>query len=426
MKVNVEDLSSTRKRVDVVIPIEDVRSVRNKVFQEIKKSAKIKGFRPGKAPDGVVESMYKSEILSEAAARLVQSTLEDALKEASVSPVSRPEVAPSEAVSTDKDFTYSATFDVLPNIELMEYKGIPLKKEVKEVTDSDVEYAIEQLRNHKAEVKPYEKEKGVEKSDVAIVDFQGYLEGKLIEDLNRKDMQFLVGEGKMLPEFEENLLGMKKGEEKKFDVKYDEDFQIREVAGKEVNFKLTVKDILQRELPVIDDELAKGAGLKTLSELKEKIKDDLSRQVEHQSLTKMKSDLLDLIVERNEIEVPLSLVKEEESRMTQQIIKNMGQRGVKSQPIDEATQSMVQERALRNVKASMILGAISRKEGISVSEDDINENLSAVADSYNVPTEQVREAYERNNMLEGLEVNLAEQKVIDFLIKNADVEEGLI
>ncbi len=423
MKVDIENISGTERKMSVVLPLEQVQEIRSKVFDEIRQSAKIKGFRPGKAPVNVIESAYKNEILSEVATRLVHNSLESALNEVDASPISRPHIDPPKEFTTDKDFEYTATFEVLPEIKLAEYKGLELKKEVGEVSEHDVEHALKHLQEHKAEVKPYEKKKAIKKGDIAVIDFEGTLDGEPIEDLKRQDVPFVVGEEKMIPEFEESVLGMKKGEEKELDVTYDEDFQIEEAAGKTVNFKVTVKDVQQRILPELNDELAKEIGVDDLKGLKEKVKSDLGNQLDQQSQTKLRADLLDVLVEKNPVDAPPSLVHEEAMRLAQGIQQGMQQRGLPERELDEEAQRMVAERAVRNVKASIVLGEISRAEEIKVSDEDINENLAGIAQNYNISVDQVRDIYQENKLLEGLEANLAEQKVIDFIIENAKIEE---
>ena len=424
MKVNMENLSDTQRKLQVIVPADVVKQERNAVFKEIYQVAKVKGFRPGKAPVNVVEAMYKSEILTETMQKLLSNTLEDALREAEVNPINRPEITPPDAIEEDKDFEYTVLFEVLPEIELGQYKELKLKKDKQAVKDEDVDQAILHLREHKAEVKPYEKKKAVKDGDVVIVDFEGFLDGEPLKDLKRENVQFIVGEKKMIPEFEENVMGMKKEEEKEFDVTYDESFPVEEARGKAVHYVLKLKDVLKRTMPKANDELAKGIGLESIDELKKKIKEDLGRQLEQQAETKLRKELMDILVENNpSLEAPGSLVQQEAERLVQSVKQNMQQRGVPEMDLDEKTLEEIGNHAVRNVKASLVLGEISRKEEISVSEEEIKESLSNIAQSYNMNTEQIHDLYEKNNLLEGLEGNLAEQKVIDFIIENADVDE---
>jgi trigger factor len=423
MKVSIENLSGTERKVDVVIPVEVVKEKRDEVFSEIRKNARIKGFRPGKAPAGVVESVYRKEILGETATRLVTESLEEALKEVSAHPISRPQINPPDLFETDKDFHYSAVFEVLPVFELAEYKGLPLKKEMHEVREEDVEHTIEHLIEHRAEVRPYEEEKAVEKGDVAIVDFEGFLDGEPVKDLKRSGLQFLVGHDRLIPEFEENVIGMKKGETKEFDVSYGEDFQVKEAAGKAVHYKFSVKDVLRRTLPELNDELAKEVGMENVAALRERVRDDLKKRSEQQSEGALRQQVVDALVDRNTVDAPPSLVNEEVARLARNMIQSLRQRGLKIETLDDASRAALAERALRNVKTSIILAEIRKKEDIKVADEDIDRSLSGIAATYNMPVEQVRDVYRQNDLLEGLEASLAEQKVIDFIIENATIEE---
>jgi trigger factor len=424
MKINIESLSATQRKLHVIIPADVVKQERDSIFKEIYQAAKVKGFRPGKAPVKVVENMYKSEILSETMQKLLSKTLEDALREAEVNPLNRPEITPPDDLELDKDFEYTVVFEVLPEIELGQYKELKLKKEKQVVKEEDVELSIQHLREHKAETTPYEKKKAVKDGDVVIVDFEGSLDGEPLEDLKRKDVQFVIGENKMIPEFEEAVLGMKKEEEKEFDVTYDETFPIEHARGKAIHYVLKLKDVLKRTMPEVDDELAKSIGLESLDELKTKIKEDLGHQLEKQVQVTMRRQLMDLlIVENPSIEAPQSLVEQEAERLVQSVQQNAEQQGIPPMDLSEQQLNEIRDHALRNVKASLVLGEISRKEEIRVSDEDINENLSSIAQQYNMGTDQIRELYEQNNLLEGLEATLAERKVIDFIVENAEIDE---
>jgi len=426
MKVNMENVSATQRKLVVTVPVDAVKQERDSVFKEIYNAAKVKGFRPGKAPVNVVESMYKGEILSETMQKIISKTLEEALKEVEVNPLNRPEITPPDDLELDKDFEYTVLFEVLPEIELGEYKELKLKKPKQIVKDEDVELSIKHLQEHKAETKPYEKKKAAKDGDVVIVDFEGSLDGEPLPDLKREDVEFVLGENKMIPEFEEAVIGMKKEEEKEFDVTYDETFPIEHARGKAVHYHLKLKDVLKRTLPKVDDELAKSIGLESLDELRTKIKEDLGHQLEKQAQTQMRRELMDLLVEKNpSIEPPASLVEQEAERLVQSVQQNAEQQGLPPMDLSEQQLGEIKDHAVRNVKASLVLGEISRKEKISVSDEDINENLSSIAQQYNMGTDQIRELYEQNNLLEGLEATLAERKVIDFIVENADIDEVL-
>ncbi|MGH7792687.1 MAG: trigger factor, partial [Thermodesulfobacteriota bacterium] len=194
MKVSVEALSSTEKKVEVFIPVEEVKEEMEKVFREFQKRAKIRGFRSGKIPRNVIETVYRDDLLNEVSSRLISESFENALKEVSITPVSKPKIT-ADKVERDNDFRYTAVFEVIPEFELKDYTGIELKREKYELKDEDVERALNQLRERAAQAKPLETEREVRKGDYVIVDYEGRLDGRVIQDLKRTDTQFLVGEG---------------------------------------------------------------------------------------------------------------------------------------------------------------------------------------------------------------------------------------
>ncbi len=422
MKVNIEALSNTEKKVEVFIPSEEVRKEIEKVLKEFQMKAKIRGFRPGKIPRDLIESVYRNDILSEVSSRLISESFESALKEVSLTPVSRPRITPDK-VERDNDFHYAAVFEIIPEFEVKDYTGIELKREKYVVKDEDVDRALNQIKERSAESKPLETEREVRQGDYVIVDYEGLLDGKTVKDLKKTDVQFLVGEGKLIPEFEENLAGMRKGDEKEFQVTYPEDFQMKEVAGKTVKFNLKVKDILERVLPELDDEFAKDLGQENLENLKKKIREDLEKKLEDESSGKLKEEVVKFLLDKNPVEVPSSLVEEEITRRKGDFALNFQRHGLPVPNFDEETEEKFRERAANNVKASLILGLIAKKEGIDASPEEVDNKLMEISKSFEVPFEKVREAYESNNMIRSLEAGLIEDKVFNFILEKSNLEE---
>jgi trigger factor len=424
MKVNVETLSNTERKLDVFLQPELVKEKLEEVFKEFQKNAKVRGFRPGKVPRRVIESIYGKQIFDEVSSRLVSDSFPEALQEASVTPVSRPNLT-TDKVETDKEFHYSAVFEIIPDFEVDDYIGIELKKEKIEVKEDEVSMVLDRLRNRSAEAKPIEAERGAAKGDLVIIDYEGTLEGRSLEDLKKSDVQFVIGEGQLIPEFEDAIIGLRKGEVRKFDVSYGEDFQIREAAGKTVNFELRLKDILERILPDLDDEFAKDLGEEDLESLRKKILDDLEKRHQVDFDNKLKTDLINKLIENKTFDIPNSLVEEESMRLKREFGFNLQRQGLRVPRLDERAEKSITERAVRNVKASIVLGAIAKKEGIDVTSGEVDKRLSEISKSFDVPYEKVREAYQSNSMLEGLHASILEEKAIDFLIEKAKIEEVL-
>ncbi len=424
MKVNVETLSSTERKLDVFLQPELVKEKLEEVFKEFQKTAKVRGFRPGKVPRRVIQSIYGKQIFNEVSSRLVSGSFQEALQEASVTPVSRPNLTTDE-VETDKEFHYSAVFEIIPDFEVGDYIGIELKREMVEVEDDEVSVVLDRLRNRSAEAKPIETDREAAKGDFVIIDYEGTLEGKALEDLKKSDVQFVVGEGQLIPEFEEAIIGSKKGEVKKFDVSYGEDFQVREAAGKTVNFELRLKDILDKILPDLDDEFAKDLGEENLESFKKKIREDLEKRHQADSSNKLRTDLINKLIENKDFDIPNSLVEEESMRLKREFLFNLQRQGLRVPKLDEKAEKSIADRAIVNVKSSIVLGAIAKKEGIDVTSGDVDRRLSEISKSFEVPYEQVREAYQSNSMLDGLRASILEEKVGDFLIEKAKIEEVL-
>lgn len=424
MKVNVETLSSTERKLDVFLQPELVKEKVEEVFKEFQRSAKVRGFRPGKVPRRVIESIYGKQIHDEVSSRLVSDSFQEALQEASVTPVSRPNLT-TDKVETDKEFHYSAVFEIIPDFQIDDYVGIELKREKVEVDDAEVSMVLDQLRNRSAEAKPIETERGAAKGDLVIIDYEGTLEGKSLEDLKKSDVQFIIGEGQLIPEFEDAIIGLKKGEVKNFDVSYPEDFQLREAAGRTVNFELRLKDILERILPDLDDEFAKDLGEESLESLKKKIREDSEKRHQVDSSNKLRADLITKLVESKTFDIPNSLVDEESLRLKREFGSNLQRRGLRIPKFDENVEKSITERAILNVKASIVLAAIAKKEGIDVTSGEVDKRLLEISKSFDVPYEKVREAYQSNSMLDGLRTSILEEKVINFLIEKAKIEEVL-
>ncbi len=422
MRFNLENISSTERRLDVYISSEEVEKKRVGIFGEIKKNANIKGFRPGKAPNKLIESMYKDTITSEMTNSLVQDSLYNALEEASVSPVNRPDIKPDK-IQSNEEFHYSAEFEIIPEFELANYSGFDLKKQKVLVSEEDTDNALKRLRDSRVEGKALENEREAHKGDFVFVDFEGKLNGETIKDLKKENVQFLLGEGNLIPEFDENILGMNKGETKEFDVEYPGDFRIEEAAGKTVHYFLKLNDIMERELPDIDDQFAEGFGEESLKALKDKIKEDLIKQMGNRAEAKLREDIINRLVEKLDFDIPLSLTNDEGIRLERNFISSFESRGLPVPKIDQQIKDNLRTEAIKNVRTSVILGRIADKENIKVKDTEIEKRMLELSQATQLPLEQVRGIYQNKGLIESLEFSLLQSKVVDFIIKNSNVSE---
>ena len=424
MKIDIEDIDSTRKKISVSLSSKQVAEKRNSVFRDVMGGVSVKGFRKGKVPRHVVESMYGKEVDQETASNLVSETLSEALAQRSLLPVTRPDITEMGEVKTGEGFAYSAEFEVIPDFELSDYTSIPVKKTVRQVTEEDIDAEVQKLRERSAQSRLVEEDRPAKEGDYVFVDYSGAFEdGETIDDLNRENVRFLLGEEQFAPEFEENLLGKKAGEEAEFSVSYPEDFLITEAAGKTVSFTVKVNEIHDRILPEADDDFAKDFDVEGISELREAIKEQLERLHEDEQLSSMRDQIVDDLLSKNQFDVPPSLLEKEEESLKARFLSDMQRGGVAEPEVGEDVAPKFTEKAAESVRTSIILGRIAQKENVRVTRKQLNEHIDRLAASYNLPPDQVHKAYEQPGTMEHLESQIRTRGVLDLLLEQAQIEE---
>ena len=424
MKIDVEDIDSTRKKIRVSLSSDQVAEKRNSVFRDVMGGVSVKGFRKGKVPRHVVESMYGKEVDQETASNLVSETLSEALAQRSLLPVTRPDITEMDEVKTGEDFAYSAEFEVVPDFELSDYSSIPVKKTVRQVTEEDIDAEVQKLRERSVQSRLIEEDRPAKEGDYVFVDYSGKFEdGETIDDLNRQNVRFLLGEEQFAPEFEENLLGKKAGEEAQFSVSYPEDFLISEAAGKTVSFTVKINEIHDRVLPEADDDFAKDFDVEGISELQKAIREQLEHLHEDEQLSSMRDQIVDDLLSKNQFDVPPSLLEKEEESLKARFLSDMQRGGVTEPEIGEDVAPKFTEKAAESVRTSIILGRIAQKENVRVTRKQLNEHIDRLAASYNLPPDQVHKAYEQPGTMEHLESQIKTRGVLDLLLERAQIEE---
>ena len=425
MKINIEDIDSTRKKIRVSLSSEQVVEKRNSVFRKVMGEVSVKGFRKGKVPRDVMESMYGKEVDQETASNLVSDTLSEALAERSLLPVTRPDITEMDEVKVGEEFAYSAEFEVIPDFELSDYSSIPVKKIVRQIAEEDIDVEVQKLRERAAQSKLIEEDRPAKKGDYVFVDYRGTFEdGEIIDDLNSQDVRFLLGGEQVPPEFEENLLGKKPGEEAEFTASYPEDFLIQKAAGKTVIFTLKVKEIHERVLPEVDDDFAKDLKVESVSELQDAIKQQLERMHETEQISSMREQIVDNLLSNNQFDVPPSMLEKEQESLKAGFIYDMRRGGVAEPEIGEDLEPKFAEKAAESVRTSIILGRIAQKENLRVTRGHLDEHINRFAATSNLPPDHVHKFYEQPGNMEHLESQVRTQRILDLLLERAEVEEA--
>src|SRR5438876_939167 len=382
MKAELIDVSECKKNLDIEIPQEVVDQEIAHIAQEFARRARVPGFRPGKAPVGVVKTRFRDEILSEMMQHLMPKYVGDAIEERKLEIVQAPRFE-SVDYSPGKPLRFKAVFEVYPNLNIENYVGIPVEAVSTKVEDSEVDASLKKLQEEMAELVPVEEERPIKEGDFAEISFNGTIEGSEEPPFVGQKAVAEIGGRTTLKEFSENLLGAKVGEEKTFTVQYRPDYPEQRLAGRTVEYKVTVDTIKQKEIPEINDEFAQRLGdYKTLDELKVKVRRDLERHKNENAQEQIREKLLEWLEDNNRFELPETLVEKQLQIRVQRLLRDLARQGINPQRLDvdwaKIREDQLQQ-AVRDVKGSLILEYISDKENIGVSDEEVEAEIDKIA-----------------------------------------------
>ncbi len=425
MKTTLENLSPIKKKLTVDLPVEKVAAAIEKAYVEVQKKAKMKGFREGKVPRNLIELHFKSNVEDAAIEELVQTSIVDAIKAEAQNPVSRPEITVGE-FNAFGPFSYSATFEINPVVEAKGYTSLTLEKTERNITDDLVDRRLEAIRKSMTQLAPAADDQGVEKGFIAFIDFNGTADGKEFKGSKADNFILDVGEGNLLPVFEEKIFGLKKGEQRHVEFDYPKDYFNTEVAGKHGVFDVTVKDIKKKVLPELNDDFAKDMGpYKTLDEVKADIRKRMEDAVAFEAKTELANHAMELIVDKHEFEVPEVLVMEELKLMFQQFVRQLSASGRKFEDTGIKPEQFIEQYkpvAEKRVKGYFILDAIAKAENIAATDEDVEAKIKLFAENSRQPIEKVREFYGTEENKNLLKTDILHEKVLDFVVSKAKVK----
>ena len=403
----------------VEIPADEVRKEFEKTLTSFSNSAKIKGFRPGKAPKNVVKNMYYSEIKESLINTLAPDVIKKELKKLKVVPVTSP-VITDVSFEEDQPLKLTAHYELWPDFNLPEYKKIKIKKKIKSISDKDVNKSLEELRERSAQYIPVEK-RGVADNDYVMIEIKGK-DNKTKKLLPTEKTYILAGHKDNEKSLNENIIGMTENEEKKFVVNYDKNHPNKKVAGKDVEYSLLVKSVKEKKLPEINDEFAKEIGkFETLNELKAEIKKEMSKTKENSEIRETSDEIIQKIADKVNIELPESIVQQETLANLRRFQESRPKQKFNKEEIKKI-QEEARSNAERNIKNHLILNKITEKENLEVSEAEITEELKEIAKANNVPLPKVVDSVNKSGKKQELKQNLVLKKTVDFLVENAIIE----
>jgi trigger factor len=421
MKAVVEDISTVKKKLNIEVAPDAVTREMDKALADVAKKAKIPGFRPGKAPKAIVERHYGEEVRNDVLQRLLTEYYLQALQEHKLNPVEVPQIDNVSSLAKGSPLTFTATVEVRPNIELGTYDGIEVKEESLTVSDDEVNQTIDRLRDMYAQLEVVEG-RPLEKNDTAIIDFEGFRDGKPIEGAKSAGYALSIGSNSLIPGFEEQLTGMNRGETREIKVTFPADYNNKELAGKEAAFTVALKEIKKKVLPELSDEFAKDIGNNaTLAELKEGVKKDIEARKRDEQASGQREAVLAKLVDAHFFDVPPGMVERELQSMAKSQATRMARRGLDVKSFDYS-KFRDENRLLaeKRVKGILLLDEIADKEKIEVADQEVNTAIAAMARGAGQTVESVKKYYESTEGgFDNLRASLTREKTLALLLSRS-------
>jgi len=428
MKVTVEDQSSVKKILHIEIPEETITKELDDAYKDLKKTAKVKGFRPGRTPRSVLERLYKKDVNTDVRSRLIQNAFVEAIHETKLNVVSAPKVDPPE-LQRKSAYQFDAEVEVQPEIDDIEYKNLTLKKQLYKPSDEEVQLELEMLRKKLAKTDKIEDQRPVQNGDSVLIDYEGFKDDQPFKETQKtENFTMKVGEAYISDQFDQALIGMNPGEEKNITVTFPEDYFNQNLRGERVSFKVHLHEIHQLNLPPIDDEMAKKLGpFDSLDALKKQILKNLSEGYEKRIEQEINEQIFTQLLEKVDFEVPESLVKselnhivEDTQRSLQYANKTMEEKGLTREGLIEK----YRDTAVSQVKRQLLMAKLIRQEKLELSDEEYENALLDMAAVYQQPLEHIKHYYQQNpDKVDVFKHALLEKKVIKLIMDSNRIEK---
>lgn len=427
MQVTVDDLSTVKKVLHIEIPENDIARELDQAYKELKKTAKIKGFRPGKAPRSVLERMFKKNVHADVTSKLIQDSFVEALKETDLEILGSPKIDPPEL--TEKEpYKYDAVVELRPEIEDIEFKGLNLKKTLYKVTEEEVNSQLKMLQKNVARLETIEEERAVQEGDAAVIDYEGFKDGEPYEKTQKtQNFTLKVGVGIIAKDFDQQIIGMMPGETKEFNVKFVDDHVNKDLAGLDITFKVLLKEIKKEVFPEIDDAMAKKFGqFETLDELKKEIIKNLEQGYEKRTEHELNEQIYNALIADKNFELPEIMVDYELQGIIDETERSFAASNISMEQLGMTKESLSEkyrETAEKQVRRHLILEKIIDQEKMSISEEELEEGFKDISLQFNQPVEQIKAYYKENpDKINFFEHTLLEKKAIKLIIDSSNIE----
>jgi trigger factor len=423
MQVSLEKSDGLERRLKVQVPAERVERETQDRLKSLSKRAKIDGFRPGKVPLKVVKQRFGDQVRTDVVNDLLQSSYNEALAQQKLNPAGGPRIdlkdnkVPGEGDSLE----YTAVFEVYPEIKLKGLEDIKVERLVAEVSGEDIDAMLDNLRHQRAGWDAVER--AAKDGDRVLIDFEGSMDGTPFPGGKGERVPVVLGEKRMLPDFEAGLQGIETGESREFDVKFPADYQAAELAGKQARFKVNAHSVEGQVLPALDDEFCKAFGIAEggIEKLRSEVADNMRRELEDTVRRKLKDQALDSLLKANTLDLPKSLVDDEIERLRRDALVRIGVRDAKK--ASELPRELFEDQAVKRVSLGLLVGEIINQQRLAVDPKRVDERLERMAGEYSKPSEAVRSFRQNKDIMHQVETLVLEDQAVDWLLDRAAVTD---
>lgn len=421
MQVSIETTSGLERRLTVGVPADQVDSEVNKRLQEAAKTVNLNGFRKGKVPIKVVKQRFGAGVRQEVVGEVMSRSFYEAVQKEGVNPAGQPAIEPKE-MGEGKDLEFVATFEVYPEVAVADVSDIEITQLNATVEESDVENMIEVLRKQQG---TFKETKAAAKADNQVnIDFVGTKDGEEFEGGKAEAQDLILGSNSMIPGFEDGLIGAKKGEEKTLSLSFPDDYHSEDLKGAAVEFKVTVNTVSKQALPALDDEFFAKYGVEEggVEKFREDVKSNMERELKNAGKNKVKTQVMDALIEANKVELPVSLVAGEVDALRGQMMQQFGGQAEGLDLKSLLPDDMFTERAERRVALGLIVGEVVKDAELKVDEDAVKVMVEEMASTYQEPEEVVNYYYNNRELLAGVQSAVLEDQVVEYVLGKAKVK----
>ena len=428
MKFTVEDSSTVKKVLHIEIPQNEVVEEIESAYKELNKTAKIKGFRPGKAPRSVLIRLYKKDVHEDVTSRLIKSSFAEAISESGLNPLRLPDIDPPK-LSADSAYRYSAAVEINPEIPDIDFKGLTLKKSLYKPSDDELEAQLKMLQKNLSERKPVEPIRACQEGDFVILDYEGFRDGAPHPDLQKtENMTIKIGISNISKDFDDQIVGMMPGDHKDFSIQFPEDYHNASLAGQEAAFHVHIHEIREEILPEINDDFAKRIGpFSTVEEVKTAIESNLLQGYNKRAEQETNEQIFSALIEKTPFEVPDTLIDWELAGIIREFERSLEHQQIKMESLGinhELLATKYRDTAEKQVKRHLILGKIILQEKFTLSDADLAQALRDMAGSYGRPADEIKTYYDQHpDDLAFFKHTLLEKQAIRLIIDSNTVEE---